>query len=300
MQVCYLIVNLNAISYSDRFTEKHQPMIHPGNGLTEEQPWRFLCQLQAYLIFSCWMVRKQLIQTSFLLSVVLMTFEYWVLSNKLYESRRWKRTLFIGCFVGPMLLHLIPWLYPDYGYGPNGFSIPSEDGWLDIYFFSGWRSSLAQHDSSGEWKQQIAYGFNFMLPLFLFLLYELYLLYRIKKVKNIHKEQGIQLAAEHIEITRLHRVPQSLFFILVVNMVIRMLPTIEDQLPSFIRYGILCWDFVFDMIPILSCYQFFNFIKKSIVLERLGFLGRHLDDNRGSFRGMLDNRGSQLLSSPRD
>lgn len=167
-----------------------------------------------------------------MLSVVLVTFEYWILANKLQGKIAWKKFLLIGCFVGPMIIHLLPLLYPTYGYGPNGFSIPNGDGWLDIYFFSGWRSSRTHHgDESGIIKQQMAYGLNFMLPLFLGLLYELYLLYHITRIQKIHRQQGIKLAPEHNEIMKLHRVPFSLFIILAVNMIIRLLPDLLRQLP---------------------------------------------------------------------
>ena len=68
--------------------------------------------------------------------------------------------------------------------------------------------------------------------------------------------------------------PFTLFIILLVNMVIRLIPFLSLKWPEPIRYLVLFWDFTFDLIPILSSYQFFRFVKSSLVVPRLKWLSR--------------------------
>lgn len=56
MQVCFLIVNINAVAYTDRFTTQNMPWIALDNRMTDEQPWRGLCMVESYLIHTSWMV----------------------------------------------------------------------------------------------------------------------------------------------------------------------------------------------------------------------------------------------------
>lgn len=60
MQICYAIVNINALTYTDRFTRQNSPFIDNMNPMTEEEPWKALCIIQSYLIHSCWMVKYHL------------------------------------------------------------------------------------------------------------------------------------------------------------------------------------------------------------------------------------------------
>jgi hypothetical protein len=56
MQIAYAIVNINALLYTDRFTVNRSPLINSENVFTKEQPWNALCQIQAYIIHTSWMV----------------------------------------------------------------------------------------------------------------------------------------------------------------------------------------------------------------------------------------------------
>jgi hypothetical protein len=56
MQIAYAIVNINTLLYTNLFTTKHSPLVTPENVFTSEQPWNALCQIQAYLIHTSWMV----------------------------------------------------------------------------------------------------------------------------------------------------------------------------------------------------------------------------------------------------
>lgn len=266
MQVCYAIVNANALLYTDRFSQLNNPFI-TDNPFTEEQPWNTLCQVQSYLIHACWMA-------SFFLSLILVTFEYWILSNK-FGGSALKNKLLLLCFLVPIVITAAPFFYQEFGFGPNGFNIPTTKGWESVYFFCGWKSPLVDKEDLGKRiRQQLAYGLNFMLPLFVGLVYELYLLVRIRRVRQIYLEEGITISKEQQYITKLHKIPFYLFIILLVNMVVRLLPVVSESSPVPIRYIILMWDFAFDVIPVLSSYQFFRFVRTSLTVPRLSWLGR--------------------------
>ena len=215
---------------------------------------------------------------SFFLSLVLVTFEYWILSNKLYRRVQHKAIILWLCFIVPLLINIAPFLYPQYGFGPNGFSIPNPEsvgGWQAVYFFCGWKSPLIYpEDFSERTKQQLAYGINFMLPLLLGMIYEVYLLIRIRRVKRIFVEEGINIPKEQQYITKLHKIPFYLLVILLANMIFRLVPAASQKWPTPVRYMILIWDFAFDVIPILSSYQFFRFVRTSMTVPRLPWLGR--------------------------
>lgn len=86
----------------------------------------------------------------------------------------------------PYLLLLIPFIKPIsvYGFGPNGFLIPSDNTFKPAYFFCGWKSTFTFDDQTQINYLNLSYGLVYSLPLLILVFIEIYMIIRIRQFKK--------------------------------------------------------------------------------------------------------------------
>lgn len=65
---------------------------------------------------------------AYFLSFTLVTFEYWALTNQCIAKSRQQKFMIWGSIIVPLLINVAPFIYDStgFGFGPNGFFIPSK------------------------------------------------------------------------------------------------------------------------------------------------------------------------------
>ena len=125
-------------------------------------------------------------QSSYSLSVFLLFCIYSILNNKAKIIQKYKTILISSSIIIPYLLLSIPFIKPIsvYGFGPNGFLIPSDNTFQPVYFFCGWKSTFAFTDQIQKNYLNLSYGLVYSLPLLILVIIEIYMIFRINQLKK--------------------------------------------------------------------------------------------------------------------
>lgn len=198
-------------------------------------------------------------QIGFALSVLLNLAIMKALQGDAEFLLKWEKRLIWLCFIVPMVLMCIPFIYR--GYGPSGFNIvyPNNNRQF-VYLFCGWK-----RDS--EWYEPF---FNNSLPTILLCVLSIAMTVRIYRRKRRLQREEVEFTNKENLIIRTAFIPLAMTLFWTVNVVLRAF--VPDSDSAGWQWTLMVVNTSFDLLPALECIMFLVYISCSVPLKRCHFL----------------------------